>query len=239
MIGEKSDRRWRPRPSYATVVAAISAFILLAGGAAFAASHLGKNTVGTKQLKASAVTTAKIKRSAVTTAKLRNGAVGGAKIKAGSIGPGALELESTPYTHIVHEAKSTGPLALGDEPTPVPLSGAAYTQPVGRDDLFFGTATASIPASCEGPNRFVDVRAYVDLRHPDKLMSEDSVASGFVQFSGQVPTTVTIPLKLEASRFQPAANATRTITILASAQCEKEPATATLESVTLDVAGTR
>jgi hypothetical protein len=37
-------------------------FLLLSGGAAYAASHLGKNTVGTKQLKKNSVTTAKIKK---------------------------------------------------------------------------------------------------------------------------------------------------------------------------------
>jgi hypothetical protein len=232
-------RRLRPRVTYATVAAAISAFILLAGGAAFAASHLGRHSVGTKQLKKNAVTTAKIKKGAVTTAKIRDGAVSAAEVPAGSIGRAAFELESTPYTHVVQEAKSTAAFALSEDLAPVPLSGSAYTQPVGRDDFFFGTATTSFSASCEGPNREVDVRAYVDLRHPDRLMSEESVASGFVQYDGQVPATLTIPLRPEAALFQPAATAARTITILASAECENEPPSATLESVTLDLAGTR
>lgn len=51
-----------------------------------AAGHLGKNSVGSKQLKKNAVTTAKIKNKAVTTAKLKNGAVTGAKVNLASLG---------------------------------------------------------------------------------------------------------------------------------------------------------
>jgi hypothetical protein len=46
------------------------AFVVFAGGAAYAASKLAKNSVGTKQLKKNSVTRAKIKNKAVNTAKL-------------------------------------------------------------------------------------------------------------------------------------------------------------------------
>jgi hypothetical protein len=46
---------------------------------------LGKNTVGTKQLKKNAVTAAKIKKEAVTTKKIKKNAVVGAKVKDGSL----------------------------------------------------------------------------------------------------------------------------------------------------------
>lgn len=91
------------RPSPAMIIAIIALFAALSG-TAFAA--LGKNTVGTKQLKKNAVTAAKIKNNAVTTSKLKgsgvtaaklannsvttdkiaNGAVTGAKIQASSLG---------------------------------------------------------------------------------------------------------------------------------------------------------
>jgi hypothetical protein len=60
----------RPRLSYANVMATIAVFLVLAGGAAYAASHLPKNSVGTKQLKKNSVATAKIKNGAVTGAKI-------------------------------------------------------------------------------------------------------------------------------------------------------------------------
>jgi hypothetical protein len=66
----------RPKLSYSNVVATLALFIAIGGASAFAASQLGKNTVGTKQLK----------KNAVTTAKIKNGAVTGAKIKLASLG---------------------------------------------------------------------------------------------------------------------------------------------------------
>lgn len=63
----------------------IAVFLLLGGGAAFAASKLGKNSVGSKQLKNNAVTTKKIKAKAVTNAKIADNAVTGAKVKDGSL----------------------------------------------------------------------------------------------------------------------------------------------------------
>ena len=66
--------RLPPRLTYSNVVATLALFIAIGGASAFAASQLGKNTVGSKQLKKNAVTTAKIKNRAVTGAKL-SGAV--------------------------------------------------------------------------------------------------------------------------------------------------------------------
>jgi hypothetical protein len=72
--------------TYANVMVTILAFVVLAGGTAFAAGQLGKNSVGPKQLKKNAVTAAKIKNNAVTAAKIANGAVSGTKINLASLG---------------------------------------------------------------------------------------------------------------------------------------------------------
>lgn len=66
----------RKRLTYANVMSSIAVFLVIGGATAFAAGHLGKNTVGTKQLK----------NNAVTTAKIKNGAVTGAKVNAASLG---------------------------------------------------------------------------------------------------------------------------------------------------------
>ncbi|HWB69585.1 MAG TPA: hypothetical protein VG518_06375 [Solirubrobacterales bacterium] len=50
----------RRRPGYGDVVSTIALFVALGGGA-LAATHLGANSVGTKQLKNNAVTGAKVK----------------------------------------------------------------------------------------------------------------------------------------------------------------------------------
>ncbi|MGB0119574.1 MAG: hypothetical protein WBP55_01315 [Solirubrobacterales bacterium] len=73
------------------MIAALALFIAL-GGSAYA---VGKNSVGTKQIKNNAVTakkikknsvvTSKIKKNAVTTAKIKNGAVNGSKVNVASL----------------------------------------------------------------------------------------------------------------------------------------------------------
>ncbi|MGA7397596.1 MAG: hypothetical protein WBW62_09140 [Solirubrobacterales bacterium] len=77
--------------SFSNVIAALALFIAL-GGSAYA---VGKNSVGTKQIKNNAVTakkikknsvvTSKIKKNAVTTAKIKNGAVNGSKVDVASL----------------------------------------------------------------------------------------------------------------------------------------------------------
>jgi hypothetical protein len=50
----------RPRLTYANIVSTLCLFLLLGGGAAFAATQLPKNSVGTSQIKSDAVTPAKL-----------------------------------------------------------------------------------------------------------------------------------------------------------------------------------
>ncbi|HET7455521.1 MAG TPA: hypothetical protein VFJ76_08375 [Solirubrobacterales bacterium] len=68
-------------------MSSIAVFLVIGGATAFAA--LGKNTVGSKQLKKNAVTAAKIKNNAVTTPKLKNGAVTAEKLAPGAVTIGA------------------------------------------------------------------------------------------------------------------------------------------------------
>jgi len=71
----------RKRLTYANVMSSVAVFLVIGGATAFAASHLGKNSVGAKQLKANAVTTAKIKKNAVSTKKIKNNAITTEKIR--------------------------------------------------------------------------------------------------------------------------------------------------------------
>jgi hypothetical protein len=74
------------RLTYSNVMSSIAVFLVLGGATAFAASQLGKNTVGTKQLKKNAVTSAKIKKNAITTPKIKADAVTGAQVNEGTLG---------------------------------------------------------------------------------------------------------------------------------------------------------
>jgi hypothetical protein len=75
----------RKRLTYANVMSSIAVFLVLGGATAFAATELGKNTVGTKQLKKGAVSLAKINVAAKSALK---GAIGpqGPAGKAGADG---------------------------------------------------------------------------------------------------------------------------------------------------------
>lgn len=99
----------RSRLTYANVVATLALFLVLAGGTAFAASQLGKNTVGSKQLK----------KNAVTTAKIKNGAVTGAKIKTSTLGtvPSATSAESAKNATHAGTADSAKNAAHADSAT--------------------------------------------------------------------------------------------------------------------------
>jgi hypothetical protein len=66
----------RKRLTYANVMSSIAVFLVLAGGTAFAASQLGKETVGAKQLKKEAVSLAKINAAAKSSLKGGTGPAG-------------------------------------------------------------------------------------------------------------------------------------------------------------------
>jgi hypothetical protein len=79
-------RKIRPQLSYANVMVTILAFVVLGGGSALAAGALGKNSVGSRQLKASSVTTGKIANNAINGSKVANGSLGGEQINLSKLG---------------------------------------------------------------------------------------------------------------------------------------------------------
>lgn len=70
--------------------------LLVSGGAADAAGHLGKTSVESKQLKKDAVTTPKIKKEAVTAAKVKKGTLAGTQINYSTLG-------TVPIAHTAEE----------------------------------------------------------------------------------------------------------------------------------------
>jgi hypothetical protein len=74
----------RPKLSFANVVSVLALFVAL-GGSAYA-FHLGKNSVGSKQLKKNAVVTAKVKNEAITGAKVKKGTLTGTQINLSTLG---------------------------------------------------------------------------------------------------------------------------------------------------------
>jgi hypothetical protein len=74
----------RQKLSFANVVSVLALFVAL-GGSAYA-FHLGRDSVGSKQLKKSAVTTAKVKKEAITAAKVKKATLTGKQIDAATLG---------------------------------------------------------------------------------------------------------------------------------------------------------
>lgn len=65
-VSPRLMKQLRERLSYANTMSTIAVFLVLSGASAFAATQLGKNSVGTKQIKNGAVSGAKIKKRTIT-----------------------------------------------------------------------------------------------------------------------------------------------------------------------------
>jgi hypothetical protein len=241
---DRSTRGLRRHLTYANVVATISAFVVLCGGAAFAANQLGKNSVGKKQLKANAVTTAKIKKNAVTKAKIRNGAVDGTKVKDGSLGDEDLDIAGMPFSRIVHRARSSSAAALGETSTLLPLGSPTYTQAAGEDDFFYGTLEITFQPGCEPPrNAFAYL--VVDSPNPTEPAQGEIMAIG--EADDEAGGTVTKLVRLGAAGlggsiggalFQPDAATGRTLAVGAEVNC-KSGSGATAANGIVDVVGVK
>jgi hypothetical protein len=213
-------RAVRRHLSYATVVSSLTAFVLLAGGAAYAANQLAKNSVGTKQLKKNSVTAKKIKKNAVTAAKIKKAAVNGAKVKDGSLPGSAFMTAGSAFSHIVHSTSGSGPVATADLGT-VPLAAPGYTQLAGEDDFFYGSVDVAFAPGCEAP-REVSFYLFLDLVDPAKPELDQIVAGGQVEDAdGSAPNQSTTlgPFQGNGVRFQRDSDSPHTLTLLTSGDC--------------------
>lgn len=146
----------RKRLTYANVMSSIAVFLLLGGATAFAAGHLGKNTVGTKQLKKNAVTTAKIKKNAVDSSKVKSGSLTGSDINVNTLGTVPSATNAANATNAVHatnadNAKNAGTVG-GQLQTKV-----FKTLLPGESGTVAEIAGFTIAASCESGNIDVTV----------------------------------------------------------------------------------
>lgn len=151
----------RPRLTYANVVATLALFIAVGGASAFAASQLGKNSVGKDQLKPNSVTAAKIKPRAVTagkiaanaisTAKLENLAVTGPKVDVGTLGtvPSAAHATSADHAATADHATSADGAASVDGQQIASFSVTLAENGPGATPLSFGGVT--LTAACNAP----------------------------------------------------------------------------------------
>jgi hypothetical protein len=107
-------KRLSGKLTYANVISTLCLFLLLGGGTAFAASQLGKNSVGSKQIKNGAIGTGKLKKEAVTGAKIKKGSITSADLAAGVIStPAVTQVINQPTP----ETPRTAPLKRGETMT--------------------------------------------------------------------------------------------------------------------------
>jgi hypothetical protein len=102
--------RLRPRITYANVISTVCLFLLIGGGTAFAASQLGKESVGSRQLKKEAVTPAKLSAKAKAAMVGPAGPAGpkGATGAAGPAGPaGPAGAAASVSTELVNSVTAT------------------------------------------------------------------------------------------------------------------------------------
>ena len=228
----------RRRLSFANVMSVIAVFIAL-GGSSYAISKLPKNSVGKKQLKASAVTTAKIKKFAVTKAKIKDGAVDGAKIKDGAVdgekikdgavtgakvADGSLtqtdiNAATMPFSRVVAKARGSSTVEAPKTKFAVyPLDNPTYTQAANEDDRYVAAVDVTIPSTCEGPNRQASAILLIDT-NPASPSEADALGYGAVQTDGTGNVTKRIEIGSSGTRFEPGAAKVHTLTVLVDSNC--------------------
>jgi hypothetical protein len=221
----------RRRLSYANVVSTLALFLVLAGGAAFAA-RVPKKSVGPRQLKANAVTTAKIKANAVTTrkirrnavrtGKIRDGAIESAKIANGSVGLDDLDQGTLPFSRVAHRARGYSRLEISEALKAYPLSGSAYVQAADENDSFLGAMDVFFPPECKAP-RSATAYLLLDSQKPAEFEEGDLVAVGLVSDESEGSAAHRIELGPfgvpSPTRFEPARDTVRKLSLVVDGKC--------------------
>lgn len=211
----------RKRLTYANVMSSIAVFLVLGGATAFAASQLGRNSVGSKQLKRNAVTAAKIKKNAVTKTKIKKGSIDSSKVADGSLTGADLNAGSTPFTQVVYKARGTASVSLPNGVSTYPLSNATYTQAANRNDSYIGALDVTIQSTCTG-TRTVSAYILVDPANPLVPTINDIVSVGEVEdkSAGTVTKRINIaPYLVSGVRFESPSPSTHTLDITTQVTC--------------------
>lgn len=100
----------RPRLSYANVTSTLALMVAL-GGTSYAAIHLPKNSVGSKQIKNGAVRSSDLGKNAVTNSKVAKNAITNSKLANNAVTSSKLADNAVTTTKIADNAVTAGKLA--------------------------------------------------------------------------------------------------------------------------------
>jgi hypothetical protein len=204
----RTMKRLRGHLTYANVVATLALFIAVGGGAAFAATKLAKNSVGSAQLKKNAVVTAKIKNKAVTGAKIDTAKLG--TVPSATNATNSDKLGGVEASHYVTASSvlASGQTEVGvfaaSAPTGAYASAVFNFSPKLPHSLLYekvevlspGETTADCPGRGHaGPDRFCVYEAFVSgLNAPSFGYTDSGSDEAVVQPEGAVlifPSTAT------------------------------------------------
>lgn len=210
------------RLTYANVMSSLAVFLVLGGATAFAASQLGKNSVGSAQLK----------RNAVTGVKIKKGTITGSDIRA----------RNTPFSQIVGRVVGTGTNTFKTGNL-YQLSNPTYTQPAKRADQYIGGMTVNFAATCEAPRSAV---AYLLIDAANPAAPESSDVAGLGQLVDKGTGAVTRLMTFSPyvglggmSRVAPGAATQHTFSIYMAGETCKTGSGVTASGAQIDIIGTK
>lgn len=154
----------RPRLTYANVISTLSLFLVLSGGAAYAASKiqtgaiadeavtsakLAQGAVRTGNVFKRAITSGKLALGAVRTNQIADRAVGAAQVAEGTLSsqqirPGSVAPASLEFPVFYAASPSGGSAPVTPGPDPYPLADATWTQSPGEINVVFGAAVGTL-----------------------------------------------------------------------------------------------
>jgi hypothetical protein len=192
----------RPRLTYANVAATVALFLAVGGGTVYAAFHLGKNDVHSKNIAPKAVKTSDLAKNAVTSPKIKDGAVQPADLAAGLMAN---------VTADVTGSATGGPRGSvnTNTTTNLPLTGTTTFTPQGGQvsalaaEAQFTVATTNAMTSCSpGVRLLLNGEATRAFLSPDDVNSTTLVtrlandaAGPFGLINPGTPLTVTAELR--------------------------------------------
>jgi hypothetical protein len=152
------------RPTYAHVATAVALILAIGGGTVYAAAHLGKNDVHSRNIAPGAVKVADLGRNAVTSSKIKDGTLGAVDFAAGVIQNDIPEVTGS---------ATGGPQTVNTNTLdPLPLNGTTtFTPQPGQvsalaGEALFTTASTNSTQSCDP-----SVRLLVDGQRTNVFLS--------------------------------------------------------------------